>query len=150
MIASGVPTLKYQWRKNGAKMIGKTTSSLTFTGLKTTDSANYDVVVSNSFGSVTSSVATVYAVNLPTISKQPKKLSLKIGQTATFSVAAKGTTPLYYQWKKNDFSISGAINSSFSITNVQVADAAIYTATVTNIAGSVTSKGAALSITVTP
>src|SRR5207247_7359638 len=36
------------------------------------------------------------------------------GQTATFSVAAAGTAPLAYQWKKNSVAISGAMSSAYT------------------------------------
>ena len=150
VVASGVPALKYQWRKNGVKLSGKTAATLAFNGLKTTDSGNYDVVINNSFGSVTSSVATVFAVTAPSISKQPKSVKAKTGQSVTFSVTATGTAPLNYQWNKNGNPINGATASSYNIASVQVADAATYTATISNIAGTVTSAAAALSVTVTP
>jgi len=44
----------------------------------------------------------------PSISTQPTNQTVTSGQTATFSVAAAGTAPLAYQWKKNSVAISGA------------------------------------------
>ncbi len=37
----------------------------------------------------------------------------QIGMSDTFHVAASGTLPIAYQWYKNNFPISGAINSSY-------------------------------------
>ena len=53
--------LTYQWQKNsvnltdGGEISGSKTPTLTLTGVASTDTANYDVVISNSVGSVTSS-----------------------------------------------------------------------------------------------
>jgi hypothetical protein len=54
VVASGTATLNYQWRLNGSAISGATTASYT-----TGTAGSYSVVVSNDYGSVTSSAATV-------------------------------------------------------------------------------------------
>src|SRR5579863_978647 len=49
----------------------------------------------------------------PTISSQPASATIAAGQTATFNVAATGTTPMSYLWKKNGAAISGATSSTY-------------------------------------
>ncbi|HYG33257.1 MAG TPA: choice-of-anchor Q domain-containing protein, partial [Clostridia bacterium] len=56
--ASG-SSIGYQWRFNGNQITGATLSSLTRTSVQATNAGAYDVVVANSFGSVTSQVATL-------------------------------------------------------------------------------------------
>jgi len=56
-IAAGVPPLAYQWRKGGAPISGATTPSLSIPNIAT--GANYDLVVTNLYGSTTSKVASV-------------------------------------------------------------------------------------------
>jgi hypothetical protein len=59
----GATPLFYSWRKNGTglndgmEISGSTTSSLTITNLTLMDAGDYDVVVTNNYGSVTSVVA---------------------------------------------------------------------------------------------
>ena len=55
--AAGTGPLRYQWLKNGSPVAGGTAASLGFAVASLADSGNYSVVVSNSFGSVTSSAA---------------------------------------------------------------------------------------------
>jgi hypothetical protein len=55
----GTPVIKYQWRKAGEPIVGKTASSLVFPSIALTDAGTYDVIVSNDFGSVTSSIVTL-------------------------------------------------------------------------------------------
>lgn len=55
--AIGVPAPSYQWRKNGAAVSGATNATLSLTAAQVADAGSYDVVVSNSAGSVTSSSA---------------------------------------------------------------------------------------------
>ena len=54
---TGAPPITYQWRRNGAPLPGATESSLTLSNADTSLSGSYTVVVSNVFGSVTSSPA---------------------------------------------------------------------------------------------
>ena len=51
--------LSYQWRFNGANIVGATSSSLTRSSLSLTDAGFYDVIITNVSGSITSSVATL-------------------------------------------------------------------------------------------
>ena len=55
--ASGTDPLFYQWRRNGETLAGGTNSSLVLNGLKATQAGDYDAVVANAYGSVTSLVA---------------------------------------------------------------------------------------------
>ncbi len=63
--ASGTLPLNYQWQKNGTNLVdggnvmGSATTNLTLLNLSQSDSANYDVVITNAVGSVTSSVVAV-------------------------------------------------------------------------------------------
>ncbi len=55
--------LSYQWRKDGNDLSSRTAASLALTNAQTTDVGYYSVVVSNSFSSVTSTIA-LLTVNL--------------------------------------------------------------------------------------
>ncbi len=56
--ASGAPSPAYQWRKNGTAIAGATGTTYAVTGVLG-DTANYDVVVTNTAGNSTTSAATV-------------------------------------------------------------------------------------------
>jgi len=60
--ATGDAPLVYQWRRDGAELPGQTNSTLRIGTTQPSDEGNYDVVVSNASGSVTSYVARLYAV----------------------------------------------------------------------------------------
>jgi hypothetical protein len=55
--AAGTTPLSYQWLKNGTPVVGASGSSLVLTNLQLTDAGNYSVVVTNAYGSITSSNA---------------------------------------------------------------------------------------------
>jgi hypothetical protein len=54
---TGSPPLSYQWRRSGNDVSDATNSSLALLNVQDTNAGNYTVVVTNSSGSVTSSVA---------------------------------------------------------------------------------------------
>jgi hypothetical protein len=56
-IAIGVPPLSYQWRKGGVPIPGATASTYTITSI--TNGGDFDLVVTNLYGSSTSKVSTV-------------------------------------------------------------------------------------------
>jgi hypothetical protein len=81
------------------------------------------------------------------ISAQPANQTVTVGQTATFSVAATGTSPLTYQWRKNGANISGASAASYTTPATASTDnGAKFDVVVSNYAGSVTSTMATLTV----
>jgi hypothetical protein len=64
MYAAGVPPLAYQWRKNGHAIPGATTNSYNIASLGLANEGNYDVVVTNAYGSATSRVSVVTGGNV--------------------------------------------------------------------------------------
>ena len=73
--AQGAPTLNYQWFFNGTNIIAATSSTLSLTNVQLQHAGNYSVVITNSFGSVTSAVAQLTVVLPPTISLVPANVS---------------------------------------------------------------------------
>jgi hypothetical protein len=55
----GGPPLAFQWRLDGMDLPGQTNAALTFSTVLPADGGGYSLVISNSFGAVTSAVATV-------------------------------------------------------------------------------------------
>lgn len=65
VIASGTAPLSYQWQLNGTNIPGATASSYTKANVQTADAGNYQAIIANSYGSVTSSIAVVTFGNQP-------------------------------------------------------------------------------------
>lgn len=89
-------------------------------------------------------------VDPPVITQHPQSQTLCQGDDVTFTVAATGTGPLSYQWRKDTVNISGANGTSYTITNVTTANAGSYDCVVTNSAGSATSNPAVLTVQTAP
>ncbi|WP_158792560.1 immunoglobulin domain-containing protein [Granulicella sp. L60] len=85
----------------------------------------------------------------PVITGQPANQAVPVGQTATFAVTATSATPMTYQWSLNGTAISGATSSTYTTPATTSADnGAVFTVTVTNVAGSVTSTPATLTVAI--
>jgi hypothetical protein len=140
----------YQWRKDGVSISGATASTLTLTNVQPSNSGSYTVVVSNTGGSQTSAAANLtVSVTAPAISSQPVSQTTNVSQPVSFAVAATGTAPLAYQWLKNGVALAGATNANLTLANPQTMDAANapgYTVMVSNLAGTVTSSAATLTV----
>lgn len=92
-------------------------------------------------------------VEAPAITSQPQDISVKVGDTATFSISVTGTTPAY-QWQidRNDgkgfVNISGANKASYTTSAVDAdCNGFRYQCIVSNPGGSVTSNAAELTVT---
>lgn len=147
VVATGVASLSYQWRKNGTPIVGATQATLTLTNLQSIDAGSYDVVVSNAAGSLTSTAATLTVRVPPGIATAPQTQAVVAGANATFSVVASGTGPFSFQWLKNGVALAGATAAELILSNAQAAtDGGAYTVMVTSPGGSVVSPGASLHV----
>jgi len=166
VVASGLGTLTYQWRRNntnlsnGGKISGATSSTLVLSPVSQADAAGYDVVITG-IGSVTSAPpATLTVINfqtnqIPTITSQPQSQTNTAGTTAPFSVGVTGNGPFGYQWRKNGTNlfdganVLGSTTSNLSLFFISQSDAAAYDVVVIGYT-SVTSSAAALTVVAAP
>lgn len=101
VVATGQTPLRYQWSFNGANLAngprisGATNSTLTISKVIGGDAGNYQVVVTNRHGSVTSVVATLTVLFPPSIITSPTNQRVLEGGSASFGVTAAGTEPFY-------------------------------------------------------
>ena len=132
-VAATGGALGYQWLKNGAAVLGATSSTYSPAAALTTAGA-YTAKVTNAAGSATSLVA-----NLGVVKTAPASVTVVNGSTLTLTASAAGPG-LTYQWQKNGTAmanginpanslgvISGATSAKLSVTKAVTADADSYT-----------------------
>ncbi len=159
--ALGSPTPAFQWRyngtnlANGGRISGANGTTLTVAGLLTTDSGNYNVVVTNLYSAATSQVATLTVLIPPAINVGPQNLQLLVGSNATFSGSFAGSA-LTYRWRKggtnlsNGGRISGATNSALTIAGALTSDNGNYSVFISNLVGTATSADGTLTVFIPP
>ena len=150
VVASGSPTLRYQWRTNGIAMTGATSSTLTLSGITTNQTGNYSVAITNNSGSITSSTAVLTVLVPPSITTQPSSQTVTEGGSASFDVTAAGTATLAYQWRRNGANVDGATAATLNLNPVTTNQAGTYTVLVSNAAGSITSAPVTLTVNSAP
>src|SRR5581483_11209764 len=160
--AVGTAPLFVQWQKGGLSLFdsgevsGSLTTNLLVGPATTNDIGTYSVVLSNAWGAVTSSVAALDIAFPPVITNQPQGLLLTNGAPASFSVGAKGTAPLVFQWQANSNNLSdsgeftGTATTNLVIDPADTNDSAAYTVIVSNAYGIVTSSVANLTVAAAP
>jgi hypothetical protein len=147
-VASGTAPLSYQWMKNGSNVSGAASASYTTPPATAFDNGSqFQVVVSNSAGSVTSKIAALTVTSAPSITTQPTAQLVNVGQTAAFVVVASGTAPLSYQWMKNGSTVSGAESASYTTPSATALDnGSQFQVVVSSSVGSITSNPASLNV----
>jgi hypothetical protein len=105
-VASGSVPITYQWYLNGTAVSGQTSSTLKLTNLKTTQSGDYAVVASNSYGTISNVIASLTVLPAP---------------TATYPVAVLADSPIaYYRLNETNGTVGydsvGGINGVYTGT----------------------------------
>ncbi len=145
--ATGTAPFSYQWRKNGVSISSATNASFVLTGVSDSDTGTYDVIVSNAVGTATSVPLSLTVISSPSvITAQPVGGTLNVGNIASFRITATGSAPMNYQWRKNGSPIVGATSSAYILGAATAASAGSFDVVITNIAGSITSDAAVLTI----
>ena len=117
---SNMSNFNYKWTKRSnvlpSRAQGVNTSQLTIVNLKPKDSGDYQCVMSNSTGTISSNFSTVIitgndlisyiklpifiAVSLPTISEQPNNITINVHESVWFKCSASGFGVLKIVWKR--------------------------------------------------
>ena len=161
-VAASGDELSYQWYyrtssdaawKAVSAASGKT-ANYSFTTAERHNGYQYRCKISNSAGSVTSKIVTLTVSGAkPAVVSQPKNVTVKEGDTASFTVKAAGTE-LSYQWyfrTSSDaawkaVSAASGKTASYSLTAAERHNGYQYRCTISNAAGSVTSSIVTLTV----
>jgi hypothetical protein len=97
--AAGGSPVKYQWKFNGANIPGATASACTRTNVQLSDAGSYTLIASNSFGTATSSIATLTTVSNALYLYEPFDYSnigspVSSNTPANWTVGGSGTNDL--------------------------------------------------------
>jgi hypothetical protein len=137
----GSTPLSYQWYRNNARIAGATSSTLQFTCAYTDNGATYMAVITNRYGSATSSPTTLTVLTDLFLTNSPVSVTRSVGSKAAFLADGGGALPISYQWFKNSSPIPGGTNQTLWLNNVQLTDdGSTYYAQLTNGFGAITNS----------
>jgi hypothetical protein len=137
VIAKGLPRPHFQWRFNGTNIDGAIQSTLIVANLQATNAGNYSVILSNGVSTVTSSNAVLAVTTSPVAPTftvvPPTNADAFVGQVVQFNAQANGSPSPTLTWKTNGVTV--ATGTQLTFPGVQLTDAATYTVTAANSAG---------------
>lgn len=139
--AAGTPPLRYQWFRDGEALPGAWEASLVVDPVTEARLGTFHVVVSNSYGSVTSGNAVLRELRVaPGIVWKTNDIAASSGTAIELSVEARGSQPMTYEWRRNGDLLAGANSASLSLSALTAQNSGLYTCTVTNDAGIATAN----------
>lgn len=135
----GSSPFTYTWYDQSSNIVG-TSSTLVISNA--TQNNTYVAVVSNPYGTNTSSAASLTVLTTPVVLTdiQPASQIVWQGDPVTFSVVAGGQAPFNYQWTLNSQNIPDATNSVYSFAALTGTN--VYQVLISNTQGSTNSSTA--------
>jgi hypothetical protein len=148
-VAAGMPQPRYQWFSNNMPILNGTNATLSLLNVQPSAAGEYYLLASNALSLATSTVVMV-TVNTnpsaPFIIAAPAAATVFPGQTARFSVSARGVPAPTYQWSVNGAVIPNAVGPQLLVGNASLPMSGThYSVLVSNAFGS-TNVGAVLTV----
>jgi hypothetical protein len=158
--ANSAPPLAYQWYQiiggttnaladgttvNGSTVSGSATATLNIGNAQEADSSAFFVVISNAYGTVTSSVATLFVSATPTVPVinfvSPSNATVIVGNSTNIFVNTYAApTPTVYWYDNNSNLLQSGPGTELSLIDLQLTNTGTYTVVSSNSAGSVSTN----------
>jgi hypothetical protein len=149
VVAYATGPYTYQWRRNGALIVGANAATLVLPKAEVADSGEYTVAVANTRGVVESAAARVTvrrSDTAPVIVAGPASRVISQGNTIRLSVRAEGAPEPTYQWFKDGNLIKGATDATHSLTADGSGSGGSFAVEVSNPWGKVMSSAASIRV----
>jgi hypothetical protein len=142
--AVGGDILGYQWFCGESNLAQGNKSMLILTNVQESQTGEYRVQISNACVQVSSEVVRLTVYGPPVIVTAPQSTTNALGENVTFNVAYTSSTPVSFQWRFNNQFLLWETNSTLKMDKISFESAGIYSVSLQNTAGSVTSAPAML------
>jgi gliding motility-associated-like protein len=150
----GGSPLTYEWFKNGAAIPNTNNFKLDINNFQQSDATSYYVRVSNACNTPTQSAnITLTLKDKPSItsfSTSPQTVCAGYNYNIQVSGIENGGGTISYQWKKGTSLIPTSNAATYTLSNIQSGDAALYSVTLSNGCGDVTSSDFQLNVNQRP
>ena len=157
--ATGATSTQWQSSTNGgstwSNIAGATSATYTVTTTTAMSGYEYRAQFSNSYGSVTTTAATLTVGAAPVITTNPASKTVGVGASVTLTAAASGSPAPALQWQTSAngttwTNISGATSASYTFTATATMTGYQYQAVFTNSSGTATTTAATLTVNMPP
>ncbi|MEJ7778202.1 MAG: PKD-like domain-containing protein, partial [Daejeonella sp.] len=151
--ATSATTISYQWRKNGFDINGANAATFSIASAVNSDAGSYDVVMTNSCGSVTSSAAVVTVNPVPVATVPPNSVVCP-GTVIPITTFSSSPTGASFTWTNSNTAIGLAASGSGDLPSFTAANgttsAITATITVTPVLNGCAGPASNYTITVNP
>ncbi len=122
--ASASGSVSYQWYKDGARIVGATSSVYQKTATND-DVGTYICLVETACSGIWSQSVQVTIGDSFFINEMPQSAAVCVGESASLSVGVSGNVE-GYQWYRNGAPLAGQTSRTLNLSNLQVADTGRY------------------------
>lgn len=148
----------FQWQVNGTNLVdngrvtGSTTPGLSIANTQLSDAGAYQLIITNQYTSVTSSVAKLTVLGKPIFDSEPSSALLTVFESISFSAAVSAAPPFTLQWQKNGTNIvnnsviAGVNSTNLALSSPGPADSGDYVLVASNAFGVAVSSNANLTV----
>jgi hypothetical protein len=130
----GTEPITYKWYNNSAQLLHNR-DTFTINSVNSNHVKSYYCVATNTCGTTQSNVSNLSMKTPPTITSLISSQTVCEDQSHSFSAYATGSSPLTYQWYKDNNAIQGANSNSYSITSLDYSDGGLYYCKASNSCG---------------
>ena len=134
----------YQWFKNQEPVPGANDPILIIDSVALEDEANYECVVENGYGPVSSNNVFLVVKAHPKILIEPKSQWVDMNKPVNLRISVDGTAPMSYQWMKDGTQLENGNLPEFNLDAPAYDDEGIYTCIISNACNEVVSHPATL------
>ncbi len=137
----GTQPMSIQWLRDGDAIIGATSRFLQLNQLRSSDSATYSIVATNSSGQWAERFTTLQVSPHPAVEGSPRFQNVLLGKPVSIEARCTGQEPLTFQWRLNGRNltdggrITGSNSRVLSFTDAKGEDDGIYSIVVSNVVG---------------
>ena len=142
--------LQYQWFMNGEPLPGETNPALFISDLTLSAQGSYHAAVWNLLGRVETDQTSVTVAHPPLIRSSPQSATLTAGESIYLTASTFGTPPFTYQWFKDDQPLLTETDAFLPIIAAEMSDSGAYRVEISNVAGTVTSGVADVTVLAPP
>ncbi len=145
-VSGATGPVAYQWLREGAPIDGATEATFSLSEFSAAKAGAHAVRVTDTVTSFTSAPVTIALPESPVVLRQPENRQSGAGGSVVLRVEADGLPAPTFQWLKDGVVLAGETGARLILRGLTAADVGAYSVRVSNLAGTVESAPALVSL----